>query len=186
MIIFMAQLIPKEKAKPPPILNALFCLSIIALILAIFLYLWLGAKNSKLRKEIQELKDSQLTLASAKNQETERQVREVGRKIDDFRKIFSEHKFASRAFQFLENNLHPKVQLLELTLTPDSSRLTFSGRAESIRAVGEQLLALRANQSIKDITLSGPSLDEEGDVKFGMTLSLKPEIFTGFKHSEEK
>lgn len=180
----MPQLIPKEKPKPSPALNFLLYCAVFCLVVVLVLYFWFSSRTGAVRAEIEVVKEQQTTLKTKEIRRTEKEVVETSQRINDFSQIFKEHKLSSQFFSFLEGIVHPKVQVLTLSLMPNSLTMNISGNAQTIRAVGEQLLVLQANQLLEEITLSGPSLEEEGGVSFGLRLLLKPGVLGSFEVTE--
>lgn len=161
-------------------MNLLFYCSVFCLVLVFALYFWFVVKSSAAREDIQSLKDAGAALLTKESRKAEKELVAVSKRIDDFAKIFEEHKLTSVFFQFLEESVHPKVQLLTLSLNPESLKVSFTAKAATIRAVGEQLLWLQQSELVEEIILTGPSLDDEGAVSFGLALILKPEVFSNF------
>lgn len=173
------QLIPKEKPRTAPGVNSLFYIALLCLIAVFVFYFWFGLKNSAKRETVEEVKSERTALFTQEEKTSEQELLQTRQKINDFAKLITVHKFPSSFFETLEGFVHPKIQILNLTLNPEILTANLSGRAQSISVVGEQLVILQQNQLVEKVILTGPSLDEEGGVNFGLILTLKPEVFTG-------
>ena len=173
------ELIPKEKIKASPLISFLFRLSLVLLIILGLCYFGLKMKISSLKSQIEETKVKIDKIKAEEDRETERQVLNYERKIEDFSKLFSKHKITSHFFDFLRESTHPKVRFSELTLDLDTetANLFLMGETENFKTLGEQVLCFQRNKFVKGLDLSNLSLRKEGGVNFNINLSLDPKIF---------
>jgi len=171
------ELIPKEKIKVPPLISFLFRLSLVLLIILGLCYFGLKMSISSLKSQIEETKVKIDKIKAEEDRETERQVLNYERKIEDFSKLFSKHKITSYFFDLLRESTHPKVRFSELTLDTETASLFLMGETENFKTLGEQVLCFQRNKFVKGLDLSNLSLRKEGGVNFNIDLSLNPKIF---------
>lgn len=173
----IAKIIPKPKPKAPGWVNVLFYFSIILIIILIAGFLFLKSKNISLKEEKENLERQIAELEGVEEKELEETISVFGEKIRVFKELFRNHKISSNFFSLLENSCHPKVQFTRLDLNVENYQANLEGKTESFQSLGEQLFILRRNENIKEFNLSHISLDREGKVKFGLTLTLQPGVF---------
>lgn len=99
------------------------------------------------------------------------------REIDDFSKLFADHKRASNFFKFLEENSHPKVWFNKLEINLQDSQAALSGEAASFEALGQQMAVFQSKEIIKNIEMSDLYISKNGRAGFTLSLSLDPKIF---------
>lgn len=171
------KLIPEEKLKTPSLINFLFYLSLILLIVLGVCYFGIKIKISSLQSQIKETISEVAEIKTQSNKETERQVFDYQKKIEDFSELFNKHKIASSFLEFFGESTHPKVSFSEMALNTKTAEVILRGETEDFKTLGEQILYLRGNEFIKGLVLSNLSLGKEGEIKFNINLSLDPKIF---------
>ena len=171
------ELIPKEKLKTPSPINFLFYLSLILVIILGACYFGMKIKISSIKSQIEETKVNVSKIKIEGDKETERQVLGYQKKINDFSKLFKEHKITSSFLGFLRGSTHLKVSFSTLDLNVETAQVILGGETENFKTLGEQILYLKGSEFIKGLNLSNLALGKEGDVNFDISLSLNPEIF---------
>ena len=100
------------------------------------------------------------------------------RKINAFIDLLSKHKKTINIFSFLESKTHPDAWFTKFDLDTEKAELKVGGEALDFVTVGQQLMVFQGDQIIKNVTLSGLSLGEEGTgVVFDLLLAFDPQIF---------
>jgi len=172
----MVEIIPKEVPKLPGWLNILFYFSLILLVSAIASYFSL---NNSLKKSQEELSNLELLLLQEITFEKfnlEKEIFKDKSKIEDFSYLIDQHLESSKIFNILEKISHPKVWFLNFDLNSQKGVLELSGEAQNFESLGQQILILNEEKSIKDTNLKNISITKEGKVGFNISLSLEPEI----------
>lgn len=181
------EIVPKPAEKIPSSLNVLFFLSLILLSGIIFSYLVLVYLEKKVPDEIQRL-DTEIARGRTPEEiNLENEVKMKKKKIDDFSKIISGHKFPSKFFDFSEGPfsetkkfgslIHPRVQILNLSLNLKDSKLNISGLTENFITLEQQFMIFQQEALLKEVNLSNFSLGKEGKINFNFDLSFNPSIF---------
>ena len=169
---------PAEGTKFTRILNIIFYASL-ALILASLLIFFL--LNNVVKKSTQFLEEQEKTLISQRTPEqlaSEKNVLSFKQKIRDFEFLFGQHRFLSNAFTFLEKLTHPKVWFAVFQLNPQAGQIVLTGQADNFRVLGEQLLILKNDAKIKELNLSGATINPQGKIDFNLRITLDPQVFS--------
>lgn len=178
------EIVPKPALKIPFSLNILFFLFLILLLSTISGYFVLLYLEKKASSRIEEL-GSQIT--SAKTSEEiyfENEIKIKKKKIEDFSKLVSEHKFSSKFFGFSEEPfsetknfgklIHPKVQISSFSLNIKDSKVNISGLTENFTSLEQQFMIFQKEPLIKEVNLSGISPTAEGKINFNFDISFDP------------
>lgn len=97
--------------------------------------------------------------------------------IETAKTVLGDHKAVSRVFDFLEKNTLPEVRFLNFNYeSAEQSSLAFSGEAKGFLVLAQQILILKKNEFLKNISLSNLSLKKEGLVGFTLTMILDPKL----------
>lgn len=108
----------------------------------------------------------------------EKQTLEAKEKIDIFSGLLTSHQMASKLFSFLEKDTHPRVWFSNFDFDSAKKIVKVSGQAESFYVVGQQVLALKGEESLKEVKLSDVAISKEKGVDFSLSLSFNPQIFS--------
>lgn len=172
------EIVPKEEIKPVPWQNILLYFFIFLLLVSIAGYFALDYYFVK--KAQQGLQGLETKIAEAKTPQQialEEEILDYREKIEDFSSLLLNHKKNSNFFNSFEKITHPKIFFSELNLNTKLNQVKLSGRAESFRVLGEQLLIFREAEFIKDLNLSNLGIGEEGEIGFTFNLYLDPNLF---------
>lgn len=97
--------------------------------------------------------------------------------IETAKTILAGHKAVSRVFDFFEKNTLPEVRFLNFNYElGEQPSLGLSGEAEGFLVLAQQVLILRKNEFLKNISLSNLSLKKGGLVGFTLTMILDPKF----------
>lgn len=169
------EIAPKIKIKMPLWASVFFGFCVIVVIALLASYLYFG-------KDIKE-KTQQLTLTpeeqALKNEVEEKENRLLSYedKINEFDRLLSEHKKTENVFALLEKISLPKVWFSSFNFIAKEGKVTVSGKADSFTILGQQILILKTEEFIKNVTLSGISIGEGGGANFSLLLTFNPQIF---------
>lgn len=171
------EIIPKPKAKIFPWINILFYFSIALLITTILSFFIL---NHFIKKSIPAIHSLETALTKQRTPSQialEKEILSFQEKIEDIDFLLKRHLVSSQVLEFLEKVTHPKVWFSSLGLSSGKSQLQVRGTTESFQTLGQQLLIFKKNQFIKEVNLSGVSIEREGKISFTFDLLLDPQIF---------
>lgn len=170
------EIIPKKKRKVKLINYALYlsgALLLISLGSYAFLYYSIESKNQKLSGLEHQLQqkwgDQERTL--------EAKIKSRRDQIDRFSQLLNSHRSSTKLFELLETSSHPKLMFSSFNLDADLNQVTVSGKTESFKTLGEQLLILKQQNKVRNLTISKVSITEGGKIGFKLVLKLKPELF---------
>lgn len=167
-------IIPKSSIEKPSLAaNILFYFSIILLAVtatAFFSIKYFIVKNSD--KEIESL-NQQL---EAQKPYLSVQLEFQKKKIDSFGQIIADHQYTSKIFPFLEGITHPKVLFSSFKFDSKNLSVNLTGLTQDFKTLGQQTIIFKKNPLIKKFLLSGVSMGKEGEVSFGITFFLDPQI----------
>lgn len=173
----MTEIIPKEAHKTPSWLFFLFYFSLILLVVLVIVYFKINGSIKKNQDSLNGLNNDFLALQSSENLTLKKEVLGYDKKIKDFKNLVGNHKFNSRAFNFLEDFVHPNAWFDSFDLQNEGSKVVISGRAETFEALGQQIIIFQQEQQqIKDLVLEGVSIGKEGEIKFEISFSFNPQI----------
>ncbi|MCJ7829541.1 hypothetical protein MUP50_00425 [Patescibacteria group bacterium] len=139
-------------------------------------YFYFEIKIKKISQEIQE-KDLIATPLENSIKEKEKELLPLEQKIADFAKLLSEHKKPLSIFEFFERICLPTVWFSSFDFTPGERKVIVSGKTDSFTTLEQQYLVLKQEPILKNINLSGISIDEEGGVNFSFLLTFDPQLF---------
>lgn len=174
----MVEIIPKPAEKAPLWLQILSDFLIFLLIGVIISYFALGWLEKKSENYLQNLEEK---ISQARTPEIialEKEVLDYQKKIEDFAKIFEQHKLNSKFFQFLEERTYPKVFFSKFNLNSQTLKVSLSGQADNFLSLGYQLQILEKEPLLKEINLSKISLAREGGIEFDLELILNPKMLS--------
>lgn len=97
--------------------------------------------------------------------------------IETAKAVLNNHKAISRVFDFFEKNTLPEVRFLNFNYEfGEQLSLGLSGEAKGFLVLAQQVLILRKNEFLKNISLSNLSLKKGGLVGFTLTMILDPKF----------
>lgn len=172
------EIVPKEVIKPVPWQNILLYFFIFLLLVSIAGYFALDYYF--VEKAQQELQELEIKISEAKTPQQialEEEILDYREKIEDFSSLFLNHKKNSNFFNSFEKVTHPKIFFSELNLNTKLNQVKLSGRAESFRVLGEQLLIFRNTEFIENLSLSDVAIGKEGEIQFTFNLVFNPNLF---------
>ncbi len=173
----MVGIIPKPVQKAPPWHNlgiyiALGLVAVVVLGYAVLFYLQDRASDNlgSLEQEISQI-------GTKEERNVEAQVLFSGRRIDDFSKLFQQHKKTSNLLKLLEENCHPQVWVTEMDLLTNDNQANLSGKTPTFQTLGQQMLLFQKQSLIKDASLISLAIGKGGEAEFALSLFFDPAIF---------
>lgn len=181
------EIVPKPTFRIPLSLNILLGIVLILLLAVLSSYFILAYLKSAASIKIGK---TEADISLARNSEVinlERGIKEKKKKIDDFSALISQHLFPSKFFSFSGGHfsetknfgklIHPKVQILNVAVDLKNSKVSFSGLTDSFVTLEQQFLIFQQESLVKELRLSGITLNKEGKVNFNFDLAFDPGIF---------
>ena len=111
----------------------------------------------------------------------EKKVLDYKKKIDDFSVIVRNHSISSNIFSFLEESILPDVWFSNFDMSQSNNRIQLAGESKDMKTFSRQIQVFEKSQDyVKDINISvlDSQVNEEGRVRFVLSFSLDPKIFT--------
>lgn len=173
----MPGIIPKPIKRTPKWHNIALYAALGLIVLLVLGYALLFYFEGKTQSILTDLEDQIAQVGTREEKRIETQLLLQRKTINDFAKLFQEHKKASAFFEFIENSCHPKVWFTQLTLSPEDAQANFSGQTVNFQTLGQQILIFQEHDSIESIQLSSLTINDEGETEFTFTLSLDPQMF---------
>jgi len=170
------EIVPRPKIKIPRwvfIALAIFVISLLGLTIS---YFYFDKSSEELSQEIQE-KEKAL-IKTPLERALEEDILSKEKKISSFSNLILVHRKSFNIFNFLEKVCHPQVSFSEFDFTSQKELIEVEGQATSFVVLGQQILILKKEESIKKINLSEVSIGKEGEIEFSLQLTLGPQSFT--------
>lgn len=150
----------------------------IALLLAcIICFLIFSFKISLQEKKLKETEDALTEVGTSQQKESEKQVFDYQRKIDNFATLLTNHKTPSNVFKLLEQITLPNVWFNNFGADAKSTEINLNGEAENMTALITQASIIEQNEFVEAITTLVPNLSETGRISFSLRFTLKPTVF---------
>ncbi len=159
-------------------MDVIFYFVMSLLVATIICYLIFLIKNSIQRLDIQKEINSLQTVGTDQQKEHETEVIEYQKKINDFSDLFKNHGFASQVFYFMQQETRPNVWFDRFDLQQKEATVDLSGQADDNEAFSRQIDVFEKSEYIKSIDILNSSLTESSGIKFNLSLSLDPKIFS--------
>jgi hypothetical protein len=117
------------------------------------------------------------SLNNAENREATQKVLNLESGLKEIKGLLGAHIFPSEAFKLLEDNILTGVRLLDFKLDARTSDIAASGLAQTYSTLAKQLLILENLDIVKEVKISGVSLNQLGGVGFQLNIILNKDFF---------
>lgn len=172
------QIIPKKsESNLFNSLNVFFYLSLILIIIFVAGSVGLFFLQKNMTQKLQDLKVDIAKKGSVEELALEKQVLLTQKKINDFGDLIALHRAASKFFANLEKLTHPSVFFSSIDLNVTKGSVSLAGTTESFETLGQQILILKDESYVKDISLLGASIGKEGKIEFAFDILFASEEF---------
>lgn len=169
------EIIQKPKASIPLWVKILLGSAIALLLIAVGIYFFLDYTSKKITQNINDTQE-EINNLMAINREIENRVLTYEKKIGDFSSLIVNHQKPLNIFSFLEQKTHPQINFTIFNFDASKTSVSVEGKASTFTALGQQLLILKKEPILKNITLSGLSISESGEIKFSLQLVFDAQI----------
>jgi len=173
----MVEIIPKQVEKVPSWQKALLYISMFLLasiVLACSIFNYSYKKSLVTLGQLEDAFDMEKTPEKVL---LEKEIVGWEKKINDFSVLGNKHYFVSKFFAVIEENCHPRVWFSKLNLESTSNSFSVAGSTDNFASLGQQLIIFKGNPIFKSVTLSQVSINRNGQVEFGLNITLDPKIF---------
>lgn len=171
----MVEIIPKKISKSPCWLSILFYLSIFFLLITIVGFFLLRSSIDKGEEQLASIEAAFYNIRNEENLELEKKVLKGSDKIRNFSILSSAHLKPSSIFPLIEKVTHPLVWFSSFNFSTKDGALSLGGQAENFEVLGQEVIILREEESIKNVDLKNISTDKEGKISFTVSFSLNSE-----------
>jgi len=146
-------------------------------IAAIFCYLIFMLKASI---QVQAIKQAEFNMTQIGTEDQKTQENEVlvyKRKIADFNSLFTNHKFASNVFGFMQEQTLPYVWFKRFTLDQKNSSVQLTGTVDSMDNLSRQVANFEKNKYVQKVGLLNSTTGPNSKIDFSINVALDPKIF---------
>ncbi|MDO8470435.1 MAG: hypothetical protein Q7S63_00465 [bacterium] len=174
----MVQIIPKQEEDRPLWVDILFFLSLGSVVLCVGAFFFLQSAQGSAREKVAVLDASLAKERNADFLSLEAETKGLKRKVQDFTTLFQERENPLVPLAVLESATHPKTFFKTLSLDLETNSMEMEGRAETFRAVEEQLAIFRTIKGVTSVELSNLGFSSEGDISYQVRISFSQELFS--------
>lgn len=155
-----------REAKWPMIL----CVVLLALVLLI----WLGlfVYNKSLDGQVKNLESKLQDLKKEENREMAKKIKDLESSLEITKTLLNSHLYTSQVFEFIEKLVLPNVQFADFNLNSKNSQVSLTGSAQTYNTLARQMLIFQQEKEVKEVKVSGISLDQLGGIKFSMQMTF--------------
>lgn len=174
----MVEIIPKQEEKRPAWNNIILGVGVVFLLTSVIGVLGFRQINLNTEKFIEGL-DFELSQVSTREEsQLEDRVFLYRDKLNDFKKIAEARRYPIKFFNFIEKQVHEDIFFKALKLDPLDNMVFLEGEAKSFQDLAEQMLILKSQESVSNISLSSIEFGGKGEVIFGMDIVFMQDFFT--------
>ena len=173
-------LVPKSKKGMRFELTPFDAVYYLLLGLALFVTLALGLTFLTTRKTRAELSLVRARSLESRTEELgvlERKVRSTKIKLELYNELLGGHKYASSFFDFLRYVSHEHVYFNGMELDVHNGIVFLKGETEDFGELKQQILILRNEDAVIDVSLKTLTLNKKGGVDFTLQISLESTVF---------
>ncbi|MCX6789831.1 MAG: hypothetical protein NTZ42_04485 [Candidatus Gribaldobacteria bacterium] len=170
-------IIPKAKETEPTWVVVAFW-SLLSLLILIFAPIFIFQRQTTILAQKKVVIETETEQTIKNNAELSKRMALVSRRLNDFSQLLKSHRLNSGVFVFLSAICHPRVQFTGLSIDENGTRLTLGMKTENFKTLGEQLLILKSNPQVSDVSFSGLSVDKDGKIICSLNFNIDPKIIT--------
>jgi hypothetical protein len=155
-------------------------LSILFLVILSWGGLFFYAKSTD--KKISEVKSKQTGFQERINKISLANIMDLQKGLAEAKALLASHIYSSNALRVMEELTLPNVQWESFSLSIATNNIAFTGRAGSYTTLAKQMLIFEKDKDkrILKLSVSSISLDHNGGVSFGASITLNKELFNKF------
>lgn len=153
----------------------LYFMSSMLLVLA-FSYFMLIVKENVLTENINRL-DAQIADQDSQLADFDQKVLDYRKKVNDYSLVIGSHKITTDVFLFVEKTTLPSIWFSNFDMSQKSGELRLTGQAPDMETFSRQVQIFENNTTVKNINVLDSRIEDQGKVRFLLSLSLDPEKF---------
>ena len=174
----MVEIIPKQDTKRPAWNNVILVIAVVFLLVSVGGVLGLRQLNLNTKKIIEGL-DLELSQGKTEEQSQLENIVFLYRdKLSDFRKISESRRYPIVFFNFIEEQVQENIFFKSLLLEPEDNKVFLEGEAKNFEDLAEQILILKSQESVDNVSLSSIKFGDRGEVVFGLDILFTQDFFT--------
>jgi len=171
------KIIPKERHLATWQANIILLVLLACGLLLGLCFLFLRSQTFVLQNELTEIEDQGYWLSMERTKQLKQTLLDKVKATNSFVTLLQSRKKPIKIFGFLKEICHKKAQMQQMSFTSNDNVLTLNIRAESFRALGEQILIFKNDQNIASFDVYSISLKSEDEVEFTARLIFKDSFF---------
>lgn len=157
--------------------DAVFYFTVSLLVATIFCYVIFLVKNDMQRLEIKKHEAMLQDIGTKQQKEYEKAVLSYQKKIKDFSILFENHEFASRSFEFMQDQTIPEVWFKQFNLERKGRGMRLLGEANNMESFSRQVAIFENNPYVESVTALNSELGASASVVFNISMDMSQELF---------
>jgi len=177
-------LIPKRKERKGFALdrnlikeNKIVAVAAVPLLLAFLIYGAIYIYIGYLKGNIEDIKNKAQEIQAQRDTEAEKDVVDFDLKLLRLSSLLDSHIYSYKLFDFIEENTHPKVQLIDFNFEIDESLVSMKGLTTSYLTFAEQIIALKQKEQVSDAVISEVDIDKSGQISFEVSFKVDQSLY---------
>ena len=177
-------LIPKRKKREGFALdvnlikeNKIVVLAVIPLLIVFLIYGGISIYIGYLKGNIEDIKNKAEEIQAQRDTEAEKDVVELDFKLARLSSLLDGHIYSYKLFDFIEENIHPKAQLIDFSFEVAESLVSMKGLTTSYVTFAEQVIALKQKDQISDVVISEVDIIKSGQISFGVSFKVDQSLY---------
>ncbi len=159
--------------------SVMLYLAIFLLAIVFLIYIVLALKVNIDTKKINDLDIKALLYNTPEQKKVEAKVLAYKKKIDDVSQIINNHKISLNIFNFIEKKTLPSVWFSNLSILEAKNNINLGGESDNMATLSNQIKVLEESKDyVIAISVLNSQITEQGKIKFTLSLTLNPKIFS--------
>jgi hypothetical protein len=130
-----------------------------------------------LKGNIEDIKNKAEAIQAQRDTEAEKDVIELDSKLARLSSLLDSHVYPYKMFDFIEENTHPKVQLIDFNFEIARSSVSMKGLTANYVTFAEQVIALKQKEQISKIAISDVDIAKSGQISFGISFEVDQSLY---------
>jgi len=163
----------KRNVKAPAWSVVLLVLALVLIIAGVLCYFYFLDQSKKLAEK--------LVISQAEEEiekdfvAKQKEINLINSKAEIFGRIILNHKDTTKIFGFLEKTCLKKVWFSSFNINQQEANVF--GNADNFVSLEQQMIVLRKQPAVSNITLSGMNINKEGGVDFSFVINFNNQIY---------
>jgi len=157
-----------------------------AIILLVIFYVIIRSYQSSLAHKLKVLDDKIVAAEQEKRSlQAKSEIGDFQTKLDLLKKLIEKHVYWTSLFDFLEGITLPKVRYISFNADISSNKLNLDGTTIGFTTLAQQMIILKRNPLVKNLTMSSLKITEEG-IGFNFNIELSPKAWQEVKEQKNE